>query len=127
MCDFNSDLSKKFIVALEDDNLTKGWTPHGDERIILVQSTIDDSVPVENTEELADFLKDNGLNIITSNSNAKYNPGTVFVYKKNFGNSFGGPHYAAAISFVEEFISAMRHYLNVKGIWFTLENLDELY
>ena len=48
-------------------------------------------------------------------------------YKKNFGNSFGGPHYAAAISFVEEFISAMRHYLNVKGIWFTLENLDELY
>lgn len=127
MCDFNSDLSKKFIVALEDDNLTKGWTPHGDERIILVQSTIDDSVPVENTEKLADFLKDNGLNIITSNSNAKYNPGTVFVYKKDFGNSFGGPHYAAAISFVEEFISAMRHYLNVKGIWFTLENLDELY
>ena len=127
MCDFNSDLSKKFIVALEDDNLTKGWTPHGDERIILVQSTIDDSVPVENTEELADFLRDNGLNIITSNSNAKYNPGTVFVYKKDFGNSFGGPHYAAAISFVEEFISAMRHYLNVKGIWFTLENLDELY
>lgn len=126
MCNFDSDLSKKFMAAFEDDNLASGWTPRSDERIILVQSTVDEAVPVENTEKLADFLQANGLNIITSNSDAKYTPGTVFVYKKNFGNGYGGPHYAAGVSFLSEVIGAIQHYLNIKGIWFKID-LNELF
>ena len=126
MRDFDSELAKKFMAAFESDNLATGWTPHSDERITLVQSTADDCVPVENTEKLVAFLQANGLNIITTNSDAKYTPGTVFVYKKDFGSSFGGPHYAAGVSFITEVVDAIQHYLNIKGIWFKID-LNEFF
>ena len=61
MRDTTSSLSHTMMAALDLDNLCKGWTPRGNEKIMLFHSSMDDFVPVANTENLYNFLIGNGL------------------------------------------------------------------
>ncbi len=61
MRDTTSSLSHTMMAALDLDNLCKGWTPRGNEKILLFHSSMDDYVPVVNTENLYNFLIDKGL------------------------------------------------------------------
>jgi hypothetical protein len=61
MRDTTSSLSLTMMAALDLDNLCKGWTPRGDEKILLFHSSKDDFVPVANTEKLYNFLIEKGL------------------------------------------------------------------
>ena len=61
MRDTTSSLSHTMMAALDLDNLCKGWTPRGNEKIMLFHSSKDDFVPVANTENLYNFLIGNGL------------------------------------------------------------------
>ena len=61
MRDTTSSLSHTMMAALDLDNLCKGWTPRGNEKIMLFHSSKDDFVPVANTENLYNFLIGSGL------------------------------------------------------------------
>lgn len=61
MRDSTSSLSNTMMAALDLDNLCKGWTPRGNEKIMLFHSSLDDYVPVVNTENMYSFLIENGL------------------------------------------------------------------
>lgn len=59
--DTTSSLSHTMMAALDLDNLCKGWTPRGDEKILLFHSSKDDYVPVANTYNMYNFLIEKGL------------------------------------------------------------------
>ena len=61
MRDTTSSLSHTMMAALDLDNLCKGWTPRGNEKIMLFHSSLDDYVPVVNTENMYSFLIEKGL------------------------------------------------------------------
>ena len=61
MADTGSTLSKRFMAAFDGDNLCKGWTPRGDEHLMLFHSTKDITVPSVNTENMYNFLIENGV------------------------------------------------------------------
>lgn len=61
MRDTTSSLSHTMMAALDLDNLCKGWTPRGDEKILLFHSSKDDYVPVVNTENMYNYLIGKGL------------------------------------------------------------------
>lgn len=59
--DLESDVSKRLMEALDKENLCKGWKPNEDSNVILIHNADDDTVPVENTDNLYFFLKDSGV------------------------------------------------------------------
>lgn len=61
LLDTTSNLSHRFMAALDQDNICKGWTPRGDEQLMLFHSTKDITVPVANTQNMYDFLITQGL------------------------------------------------------------------
>lgn len=61
MRDTTSSLSHTMMAALDFDNVCKGWTPRGDEKILLFHSSKDDYVPVANTYNMYNFLIGRGL------------------------------------------------------------------
>ena len=61
MMNFESNLSCRFIQEFEQDNLCNGWTPRADEPILLFHNTSDLTVPPVNTENLALFLQQHGV------------------------------------------------------------------
>ena len=61
MLDFGSEPSMRYMAALDQDNLCKGWQPRRDERILLVHHTEDQAVPVANATNLHDFLVGQGV------------------------------------------------------------------
>lgn len=61
MRDTASSLSLSMMEALDLDNLCKGWSPRGNEKILLFHSSLDNYVPVVNTHNLYNFLIDKGL------------------------------------------------------------------
>ena len=61
MRDTASSLSLSMMEALDLGNLCKGWSPRGNEKILLFHSSLDDYVPVVNTHNLYNFLIDKGL------------------------------------------------------------------
>jgi hypothetical protein len=61
MRDTTSSLSRTMMAALDLDNLCKGWTPRGNEKIMLFHSSKDDFVPVVNTENMYNYLIGKGL------------------------------------------------------------------
>ena len=56
MLDLQSNLSQRFISAMQTDNLCSGWSPRIDEPIYLFHNTRDITVPVVNTLNLHRFL-----------------------------------------------------------------------
>ena len=61
MMDLNSENSQRLIAAFDHSNLCKGWTPRGDENLVLFHSSTDNTVPPVNTENLNQFLLQNGV------------------------------------------------------------------
>ena len=61
LLDTSSALSLRFNQAFDEDNICSGWTPRGDEKIMLFHSTKDITVPVANTQNMYDFLIANGV------------------------------------------------------------------
>ena len=61
MQDTTSSLSRTMMAALDLDNLCKGWTPRGNEKILLFHSSMDNTVPVANTENMYNYLIGSGL------------------------------------------------------------------
>lgn len=61
LLDTTSASSRALTAALESDNLCKGWTPRGSERIMLFHSVRDITVPVSNTQRMYDFLTSHGV------------------------------------------------------------------
>ncbi len=121
MIDLESDLSKGFMNAFEDADLTKGWTPRADERITLVCNELDDCVTPRNTDELMEFFESKGMNV-TTNSSEKYKPGTVYVYRsswKRVSNKLN-LHETGALYFINEVLGSLCDYLDT-SLWFTLD------
>lgn len=97
--DLSSDMSKKLMEAVSQENLCSGWTPNTDERISVFHNSDDDVVPVANAENLVAFLKSSGLDV-TDDENTKSG---VFTKITNMGSAsfFGiGPHEFGAVSFL---------------------------
>ena len=65
MLDIDSPLSQRFLEAMRTDNICQGWTPRGNERILLFHNETDITVPVENTLNMYHFLIDNGVTDVT--------------------------------------------------------------
>ena len=61
LMDLNSQHSLSLLAAFDHSNLCKGWTPRGDENIILLHNTCDNTVPPVNTENLNQFLAQHGI------------------------------------------------------------------
>ena len=61
LMDLNSQHSMALLAAFDHSNLCKGWTPRGDENIILLHNTCDNTVPPVNTENLNQFLAQHGI------------------------------------------------------------------
>ena len=61
LLDTTSASARSLMAALDSDNLCKGWTPRGNEHIMLFHSTRDITVPVSNTQRMYDFLTSNGV------------------------------------------------------------------
>lgn len=65
MLNLESDLSQRFISAMETDNLCKGWTPRSNEPIYLFHNTQDNTVPPVNTQNLYQYLTTHGATNVT--------------------------------------------------------------
>jgi len=87
LSDMESDASQRLIQAFDADNLCTGWTPRKDESILLFHSTVDDTVPYENTALLYEFLTKEGVETIELD-NGKY------------GVMFSDSHTFASLSFI---------------------------
>lgn len=59
--DKDSEVSKKLMAEFKKDSILHDWTPAADESIYLYHHKKDETVPVETTEALEAFLKENGL------------------------------------------------------------------
>lgn len=121
MFDFNSELSKKYMEAFENDNLSKGWTPRGNERISLIHNTLDVCVPYANTTMMANFFKEHGFAIDEHGSDNRYVDGRIYVYSVSFPalSPKFGTHEMAALAFVAELTTIITHYLDI-DMWFTI-------
>ena len=103
MMDTNSNLSQMMMVALDGDNLCKGWTPRKNEGLTLVHHTQDGAVPVENTTRLVEFLQQQGVTDIE-------------VIVDDFGSLLGQPaHETGALTFINAAKEWISQYLGITG------------
>ncbi len=101
MLDTSSQYSRMMMEALERDNLCKGWTPRGDESLMLVHHTEDGAVPVENTVNLIAFLQQHGVTDLD-------------VIMDNFGSYYGLPaHESGALVFINATKEWLCQYLGI--------------
>lgn len=110
MLDIKSPISTRFIEAMEQDNLSKGWTPRTYDNIVLVHHIKDITVPVINAMKLYEFLKYSGVENITP-------------YVSDFGSIAEQPaHETGAIVFAS---TAMTYICKILGIdaWFNVADL----
>lgn len=103
MMDTNSHHSHLMMAALDSDNLCKGWTPRGDENILLLHHTQDGAVPVENTVNLVAFLQQHGVT-------------NLEVLMDDYGNYYGLPaHESGALVFINATKEWLSLYLGVSN------------
>ena len=123
MLDFDSDISKKLMVAFENDNLCKDWTPRKTERIILVHNELDGCVPYANATKLADYLEKLGFKVDRGTENGLYEDGKVYLNYFSLPDGILSPtlgaHEAGALQFAIMFLNTASHYLDLKSWWFT--------
>ena len=99
--DLSSSLSQQFMRALDADNLCKGWTPRGDERVMLVHNKKDTAVPVACAQEMYQFLLDGGA--------AEVDLRLIDIA----GNSLYTAHEAAGVSFLALTINKISEILGI--------------
>ena len=122
MLDFESAASKRLMVTFEKDNLCKGWTPRGNERITLVHNELDGCVPYANATNMADFFESQGFKVDREETDDRFVDGKVFLC--NFELEDGalsptlGAHEAGAIQFAQEFLNVTCHYLGLEDWWY---------
>ena len=128
LLDFDSPISRKFMTVFEQDNLSKGWMPRQQERIVMVHNPLDACVPVANMTQMSEFFKQQGFTV-TRDSKQMYDEGTVYTSAIIIPEIPGkvGSHQIGALDFVVELIKVVDHYLDT-GMWFTLtaEDLEGL-
>ena len=113
MLDLDSDLSQRYMQALEHDNLCKGWTPRKDNHIMLVHHEKDITVPVENTRNLYKFLKDAGVE-------------DVELHDSNYFWLFTQPaHESGAIVMATYAVEKVTKILGIKT-WFNIDDLAKI-
>lgn len=61
LLDTNTTQAMSLLSALDEDNLCHGWTPRGDEHIMIFHGSRDITVPVVNTQNMYDFLISKGV------------------------------------------------------------------
>ena len=111
MLDLNSDLSKRYMAALEKDNLSKGWSPRKGEKVLLVHNVSDATVPVANAENMYKFFQSQGLNVSTNKAD---NP-DILVRIEDMGQIPGtlNAHNMGALIFVGESLSIVCDILQI--------------
>lgn len=99
MLDTTTALSVRFMEALDHDNLCHGWTPRGDEHILLFHSSQDITVPAINSQKMYDFLTSHGVQ-------------DVDLQIRDIAASASNPaHENASIAFVLQVLTKMREIL----------------
>ena len=109
----DSDISKKFIAAMNKENLCRGWAPWLNEQVTLVHNKSDDIVPVENAENLLRFFENHGLTIDSHIENYREIPGVL------------APHYWGAAPFFTSTISQICSILGI-GFWIDMSKVVQL-
>ena len=101
------------MAALDRDNLCHGWSPRKDEHIYLFHNSADGAVPVENTQNLGKFLREQGVEHLS-------------MRVANYGALFGQPaHETGAIFFVAEALLKVCDILDI-NIWIDYNRFIEL-
>ena len=122
MLDFESPLSKRFMVAFEEDNLCKGWTPRKTERITLVHNELDGCVPYANATNMADFFEEQGFTVDREETEDRFVDGKVFLNNFSLGDAELSPtlgaHEAGALQFAFEFMNTTCYYLGLENWWY---------
>lgn len=102
MHDTTSSLSHTMMAALDLDNLCNGWTPRGNEKIMLFHSSLDDIVPVVNTENMYNFLIEKGLPSANIDKDIEaIGPAGDTPAHKNAGTTFGLKAWAKIIDLLK--------------------------
>lgn len=110
MLDLESDVSKRFLEAMDRDNLCAGWHPRKDERISLVHHMKDITVPAANTANLYAFLKEQGVENVT-------------LQMGDFGSLIGLPaHESGAVVFAILAVGEVCRTLGI-DVWFNIFDL----
>ena len=114
MLNLDSDISKKFIEAMNKESLCRGWAPWLNEQITLVHNKVDDTVPVVNAENLIRFLENQGLTIDSHIENYQEIPGVL------------PPHFWGAAPFFTGSISRICSILGI-GFWIDMSKVVQLF
>ena len=102
MLDLESDISKRILSILNEDNLCQGWTPRSDEPIYLFHNTQDITVPAINTYNLHQYLTTHGATQVT-------------IDVDNYGSSTAIPaHETGAIYFLMHSVQTISDILGIK-------------
>lgn len=120
LLDFNSDISKTLMAAVESENLCKGWTPRPDEQITIVHNEIDGAVPVANARNLVAFFESQGLPIVDD-----LDKEGVYVHIGNFGALMAPAHQWGAFAFVTDVVTKVGDILGI-GFWVDFSKISEL-
>ena len=117
LLNLESDLSKRYMTALDQDNLSKGWKVREGEKIILIHNKADGAVPVANTEAMYNFFVEQGLNV----SRTKADNPDIYVRIENWGalSAKMPAHETGALFFVSEAVVKVCEILGIKQ-WFTI-------
>lgn len=110
----DSDISKKFIAAMNKESLCRGWAPWLNEQITLVHNTADNIVPVVNAENLLRFLENHGLTVNSRIENYLEIPGVL------------NPHLSGAVPFFTSAISQICSILGI-GLWIDPSKVVQLF
>lgn len=114
LMDPDSDISKKFIAAMNKESLCRGWAPWLNEQITLVHNKADNIVPVVNAENLLRFLENHGLTVNSRIENYLEISGVL------------NPHLSGAVPFFTSTISQICSILGI-GLWIDPSKVLELF
>lgn len=115
LLNLNSNIARRFMEVFEKDNLCKGWQPRKENKFLLVHNSKDTTVPKENTQNLYQFLLDQGV----PKGNISYNVSNMSILSNR------DPHIMGAMFFAINVIPLVCEELNIK-VWFDVNTIMDL-
>lgn len=115
LLNLNSNIARRFMEVFEKDNLCKGWQPRKENNFLLVHNSKDTTVPKENTQNLYQFLLDQGV----PKGNISYNVSNMSILSNR------DPHIMGAMFFAINVIPLVCEELNIK-VWFDVNTIMDL-
>ena len=115
LLNLNSNIARRFMEVFEKDNLCKGWQPRTENKFLLVHNSKDTTVPKENTQNLYQFLLDQGV----PKGNISYNVSNMSILSNR------DPHIMGAMFFAINVIPLVCEELNIK-VWFDVNTIMDL-